>query len=81
VKIAERASEALGKMQSMSEKTSQAVRTIAQATGRQDESSQEFVLTMRQISDLLQDSASQMQKSRDASYRLNDVAADLQKLI
>ncbi len=81
VKIAERASEALDKMQNMSEKTSQAVRTIAQATGRQDESSQEFVLTMRQISDLLQDSASQMQKSRDASYRLNDVAADLQKLI
>jgi len=81
VQIAERASEALVKMQTMSEKTSQAVRTIAQATGRQDESSQEFVLTMRQISDLLQDSASQMQKSRDASYRLNDVAADLQKLI
>jgi len=81
VKIAERASEALGKMQNMSDKTSQAVRTIAQATGRQDESSQEFVLTMRQISELLQDSAAQMQKSRDASYRLNDVAADLQKLI
>lgn len=81
VKIAERASEALSKMQNMSEKTSLAVRTIAQATGRQDSSSQEFVLTMRQISDLLQDSASQMQKSRDASYRLNDVAADLQKLV
>ncbi len=81
VKIAERASEALSKMQNMSEKTSQAVRTIAQATGRQDASSQEFVLTMQQISELLQDSAAQMEKSRDASYRLNDVAADLQKLI
>jgi len=81
VEIAERASLALGKMENMSEKTSQAVRTIAQATGRQDESFQEFVLTMRQISDLLQDSATQMQKSRDASYRLNDVASDLQKLI
>jgi methyl-accepting chemotaxis protein len=81
VKIAERASEALMKMQNMSEKTSQAVRTIAQATGRQDESSHEFVLTMQQISELLQDSAAQMEKSREASYRLNDVAADLQKLI
>ncbi|MDQ6954518.1 MAG: methyl-accepting chemotaxis protein [Mariprofundaceae bacterium] len=81
VEIAQRASLALGKMENMSEKTSQAVRTIAQATGRQDESSQEFVLTMQQISDLLQDSATQMQKTRDASHRLNDVASDLQKLI
>lgn len=81
VSVAKNAGQSLSKMKSMSEKTSQAVRTIAQATKRQDESSQEFVLTMRQISDLLQDSAAQMDKSRDASYRLNDVADDLQKLI
>ncbi|MDQ6952637.1 MAG: methyl-accepting chemotaxis protein [Mariprofundaceae bacterium] len=81
VSVAQNAGQSLSKMKSMSEKTSQAVRTIAQATKRQDESSQEFVLTMRQISDLLQDSAAQMDKSRDASYRLNDVADDLQKLI
>jgi len=81
VEIAKRAGEALEKMQSMSEKTSQAVRTIAQATGRQDESSQEFVLTMRQIADLLRDSAAQMQKSREASHRLNDSAEHLRKLV
>ncbi len=81
VKIAERAGEALSKMKNMSQKTSQAVRTIAQATGRQDASSQEFVLTMQQISELLQDSAAQMEKARDASYRLNNVAVSLQKLI
>jgi len=81
VEVAKHAGETLTRMKSMSEKTSQAVRTIAQATKRQDDSSQEFVLTMRQISDLLQDSATQMDKSREASYRLNDVAEDLQKLI
>jgi len=81
VNIAQYAGESLNKMKSMSEKTSRAVRTIAHATKRQDESSQEFVLTMRQISDLLQDSATEMDKSRDASYRLNDVADNLQKLI
>ena len=81
VEIANHAGEALDKMQRMSEKTSQAVRTIARATGQQDRSSQEFVLTMRQISDLLQDSASQMENSRDASYRLNEVAEELQRLI
>ncbi len=81
VKIAQRAGEALEKMQSMSEKTSQAVRTIAQATGKQDKSSQEFVETMRQISDLLQDSATQMQKSRDASHRLNETSEKLRKFV
>jgi len=81
VNVAKNAGDSLTRMKSMSEKTSQAVRTIAQATKRQDESSQEFVLTMRQISDLLQDSATQMDKSRDASYRLNDVADELQRLI
>jgi len=81
LEIAQRASEALEKMQSMSAKTSQAVRTISQATGRQDESSQEFVLTMRQISDLLQDQATQMQKSRETSQRLNETADTLKNLV
>ncbi len=81
VEIAQRASDALEKMQGMSEKTSQAVRTISQATGRQDESSQEFVLTMRQISDLLQDQATQMQKSRETSQRLNVTAETLKNLV
>jgi len=81
VTIAQQAGESLSKMKAMSNKTNQAVHTIANATKRQGESSQEFVLTMRQISDLLQDSAAQMDKSRDASYRLNDVADNLQKLV
>jgi methyl-accepting chemotaxis protein len=81
VEIANRASEALKKMQSMSEKTSHAVRTIAQATGRQDESSREFVDTMRQIASLLNDSAEQMQKSREVSQRLNETAENLKKLV
>lgn len=81
VEIAQRAGEALEKMQSMSEKTSQAVRTIAKATGQQDESSQEFVETMQQITALLHDSASQMQKSREAAVRLTDTAEDLKKLV
>lgn len=81
VEIAKRAGEALERMQSMSEKTSQAVRTIAQATGRQDEYSQEFVVTLKQIADLLIDSAAQMQTSREASYRLNETAEELKKLI
>jgi len=81
VEIAQRASDALEKMQSMSEKTSQAVRTISQATGRQDKSSQEFVLTMRQISDLLKDQATQMQKSRETSQHLNETADTLKSLV
>ena len=81
VEIAQRASEALEKMQAMSEKTSQAVRTIAKATGQQDESSEEFVMTMQQIAALLKDSAVQMQKSREVSQRLNETADNLKKLV
>ncbi|MCF7821418.1 MAG: hypothetical protein K9M17_03130 [Mariprofundaceae bacterium] len=81
LEIAQRASLALEKMQAMSAKTSQAVRAISQATGRQDESSREFMLTMRQISDLLQDQAVQMQKSRETSQRLNDSAETLKNLV
>jgi methyl-accepting chemotaxis protein len=81
LEIAQRASKALEKMQAMSAKTSQAVRAISQATGRQDESSREFMLTMRQISDLLQDQAVQMQKSRETTQRLNETAETLKTLV
>jgi methyl-accepting chemotaxis protein len=81
VEIAKRAADALENMQSMSLKTSQAVRTISQATGKQDQSSRDFLVTMRQIADLLHDSAQQMKKSHEATYRLNKVAEDLQKLV
>ncbi len=81
VEIAQRAGEVLRRMQTMSDKTSQAVRTIAKATGRQNESNQDFLRAMKQISDLLHDSARQMQASREASYRLTEAADDLQRLI
>ncbi len=81
VEIALRAGVALEKMQGMSNKSSQAIKTIAKATNRQDETSQEFVLTMRQISELLKDSAVQMQSSREAAGRMNIAATDLQKLL
>ncbi|MFQ5581171.1 MAG: methyl-accepting chemotaxis protein [Mariprofundaceae bacterium] len=81
VEIAQRASKALDKMQNMSTKTNQAVRTIALATNRQDQTSQEFLAAMRRIYELLQDSATQMQTSREAADRLNVVAEDLQKLV
>jgi len=81
VEIALRAGVALEKMQGMSNKSSQAIQTIAKATSRQDETSQEFVLTMRQISELLKDSATQMQASREAANRMNAAAGDLQKLL
>jgi len=81
VDIARQAGDVLQKMQTMSSKTSQAVRTIAQATSRQNDSNQDFLRAMQQISDLLRDSAAQMQKSRNASFRLNEVADDLQRLL
>ena len=81
VDIARQAGDVLQKMQNMSSKTSQAVRTIAQATSRQNESNEDFLRAMQQISDLLKDSAAQMVKSRNASFRLNEVADDLQRLI
>ncbi len=81
VDIAQRAGEVLQRMQTMSDKTSQAVHTIAKATGRQNESNQDFLRAMKQISDLLHDSAKQMQASREASYRLTEAADDLQRLI
>jgi len=81
VDIAQRAGDVLQRMQTMSEKTSQAVRTIAKATSRQNDSNQDFMRGMKQISDLLHDSAEQMQASREASYRLTEAADDLQRLI
>ena len=81
VEIARRAGVALERMQGMSVKTSKAVHSIALATKQQSESSQEFVDTMKDIATLLQDSASQMQKSRDSAEQLNHVADELKKFI
>ncbi|MDQ7001725.1 MAG: methyl-accepting chemotaxis protein [Ghiorsea sp.] len=81
VEIARRAGVALERMQDMSLKTSKAVRTIALATKQQSESSQEFVDTMKDISTLLQDSAAQMQKSRDSAGQLNTVADELKNFV
>lgn len=81
VEIARRAGVALERMQDMSVKTSKAVHTIALATKQQSESSQEFVDTMKDISTLLQDSAAQMQKSRDSAGKLNMVADELKKFV
>ncbi len=81
VEIAQRAGNALAKMQQMTEKTNMAVRTISQATNRQNASNQEFLDAMRQISELLRDSAAQMQRTREASFKLNEVSDALHKLI
>jgi len=81
VDIAQRAGDVLQRMQTMSEKTSQAVHTIAKATNRQNESNQDFLRGMNQISALLHDSAKQMQASREASFQLTEAANDLQRLI
>ncbi len=81
VQIAQKAGEALSKMESMSERTSKAVRTIALATQRQSDSSEEFEETMRSIADLIQDSASQMQVSKEAAIELNTVAEQLRKFV
>ncbi len=81
VQIARKAGEALRKMENMSERTSKAVRTIALATQRQSDSSEEFEGTMRTIADLIQDSASQMQVSKEAAVELNMVAEQLRKFV
>jgi len=81
VQIARRAGDALGKMQSMSNKTSQAVHTIAMATQRQSDSSQDFAETMHQITLLLQDSAEQMHISRESAAELNEVSDKLRKFL
>ncbi|OIO69316.1 MAG: hypothetical protein CO186_00710 [Zetaproteobacteria bacterium CG_4_9_14_3_um_filter_49_83] len=80
VRLAQQTGETLDKMRIMSEKTNQAVRAIAQATKKQDMTSQEFVDTMRQIATLLKDSSLQMHKSYEASKHLSDAAEDLKKV-
>lgn len=81
VQITRRAGDALKNMQAMSEKTSQAVHTIAQATARQSDSSSEFVLTMEDIASLLQASAVQMQNSRDSVVQLTNLSDELKKFV
>ncbi len=81
VQIAQKAGEALGKMESMSVRTSKAVRTIALATKRQSDSSEEFTETMQAIANLIQDSAEQMKDSKAAAEQLNDVAEKLRKFV
>jgi len=81
VEIARRAGNALEKMQNMSSKTSRAVHTIALATKQQSDSSQAFVLTMQDIAQLLQDSAADMQSSRDSAEQLNRVSDALKKFV
>ncbi|MDQ6983502.1 MAG: methyl-accepting chemotaxis protein [Ghiorsea sp.] len=79
--IAQRAGTALAKMENMSGRTSKAVRTIALATQRQSDSSEDFVKTMQDIADLIQDSAEQMKDSKAAAEQLNDVAAQLRNFV
>jgi methyl-accepting chemotaxis protein len=81
VEIARRAGAALEKMQDMSTKTSKAVRTIALATKQQSDSSEEFVMTMKDIAQLLQDSAAQIQSSKDSAEQLNHVSDELKKFV
>jgi len=81
VEIAKRAGEALKMLQTMSGKTSQAVQHIAQATGKQDTSNREFIDTMRQISQLLNDSNQQMQTTRESASHLRDVAEELHQMV
>jgi len=81
VEIARHAGDALERMQKLSEKTSQAVRHISQATGRHDESNSQFIETMRQISQLLNDSNEQMKTTRDSAAHLNEVAEELRQMV
>jgi len=81
VQITRRAGDALKKMQDMSDKTSQAVHTIAQATARQRENSHEFILTMEDIASLLQESAVQMKNSRDSVVQLTNLSDELKKFV
>ncbi len=81
VEIAKRAGEALRMLQTMSEKTSQAVQHIAKATDKQDASNREFIETMRQISQLLNDSNQQMQTTRESASHLRNVAEELHQMV
>jgi len=81
VEITQRAGEALQMLQTMSEKTSQAVQHIAKATDKQDASNHEFIETMRQISQLLNDSNQQMQTTRESASHLRSVAEELHQMV
>jgi len=81
VEITKRAGEALQMLQTMSEKTSQAVQHIAKATDKQDASNREFIETMRQISQLLNDSNQQMQTTRESASHLRNVAEELHQMV
>ena len=81
VSVVQRAGEVLRKMQEMSQRTEKAVRVIAEATRRQDEANRGFVSTMESIRGLLEDSARQMQTTREAVDRLNALAAQLAELV
>jgi len=81
VEIAKRAGEALRMLQTMSGKTSQAVQHIAKATDKQDSSNREFIETMRQISQLLNDSNQQMQTTRESASHLRSVAEELHQMV
>jgi len=81
VEIARRAGGALEKMQAMSAKTSKAVNTIALATKQQSNNSQEFVKTMQGITQMMQESATQMQSSRDSAEELTNVSDELKKFV
>jgi len=81
VEIAKRAGEALKMLQTMSGKTSQAVQHIAKATEKQDASNREFIDTMRQISQLLNDSNQQMQTTRESASHLRSVAEELHQMV
>jgi len=81
VQIAKRAGNALTKMEDMSVKTRKAVQTIAMATKRQSDNSEEFVETMQAIALLIQASSEQLNGSRDAAAQLNEVAEKLRKFV
>jgi len=81
VKIARHAGDSLERLQKLSEKTSQAVQHISQATSRHDESNAEFIETMRQISQLLNDSSEQMVATRDSAAHLGEAAEELREMV
>jgi len=81
VEIARHAGDALERMQKLSEKTSQAVRHISQTTSRHDESNTEFIETMREISQLLNDSSEQMVNTRNSVGHLSEAAEELRQMV
>jgi len=81
VDIARHAGEALERLQAMSEKTSMAVKHISQSTSRHNESNAQFIETMQQISQLLNDSSEQMKTTRDSAAHLSEVAEELRTMV